>query len=350
MTQQPLDDLFRAVFRDDAQLDFTKILLAGRNLYKLHEQEPHLIILTSYDTQIILQSLRRPYQYRPDTGVIKTEYEVSINFTLYVASNNIFQIRSFISRFFVVDDERVAYLPTMQCDGQVESLDAYPRDGFLCTGAWLNGNSIVIWDFADPTRNAMGIYQVRLENLLQRTGGVLEATGQMPNTMLRSRSIFSDNPRVLRDIVLISQLPERGQVVERSRNGQQVNGGSVIMEAVTLPGEVTKERRSINSVENNWIKSLWILVSSRGCYTRSWVWREEGAIKAVVALADGTATVRSLTEATMESFGEEQLFCIRASVQQDQEYPSSYIASNVLVTGLVGDDLTIYPIDIRDLD
>ncbi|KAI7785359.1 hypothetical protein LA080_007192 [Diaporthe eres] len=219
MTQQPLDNLFRAVFRVDAQLDFTQILLAGRNLYTLHGLAPHLMILTTYDTDIIVQSLRGPNHYDTHTGTVETDFEVSINFTLYVASNNLFQIPGIISRFFVVDDDRVAYLPTMDCDGRIESLEAFPQDGLLITGARLNGNTITIWDFADPSRNAMGIYQVQLANLLQRTGSALEAAGQMPNTLLRLRSIFSEAPRTLREALLFSQLPDR-QVSGRSRDEQ----------------------------------------------------------------------------------------------------------------------------------
>lgn len=69
-----------------------------------------------------------------------------------------------------------------------------------------------------------------------------------------------------------------------------------------------------------------------------------------MALADGLTTIRTLTESMMESFREEQLFCIRALLQQDKEYPFSYIASDVLVTALIGNNMRIFPIDHRDLD
>lgn len=49
-------------------------------------------------------------------------------------------------------------------------------------------------------------------------------------------------------------------------------------------------------------------------------------MNSVVALADHTRTIESAS--ALQSFGDRQFFCMRASLQQDLEFNNSYIASS----------------------
>ncbi|KUI65134.1 hypothetical protein VM1G_00667 [Cytospora mali] len=329
------------VFRDDAELNFDRVILAGRSLYSHRTREIHLAILTNYEISTILQSPRGPFDYRPDTGIVRFQ-----NFTLYLASNYSFPAPGSIPRLFMVDEEPelAASLITKMACGHTEALYASRQIGYLAISARIDG-SIHRWHFADPSDGALGLYQVQLADLLLRTSPatprptINQRIGSPMESELQS-SLFESSPQLLQEALALAQTAE--PVLEPRQEKPQMYPAAT-MEAITVIYKAQKDARIING-KAGWMRGCWTTVSQNGSYSHVWVWTQEGPVKSVI-ISDGTKTSTKLSLAELDAFGEEQFFCMRALLKQDLEYLNSYIASDVVVTGVVSETETHMLID-----
>lgn len=346
-------DLYHRIFRLIFQQEETNpshILLAGKDLFSHRPKsqgqaasEKYLVLLSTCDGPTIIRSLRGRFYPNKNSSAVRFP---QLGVTLYLPVNRGFQVPEARMRLFQCGTEGPC-LPALDANKRLSSLTAVVCDtGTLAIKVRLEGRDTT-WNFTDVP-NPLEQYHNELSDLLRRSlPSTLEPrpldrppllTSSFPpdakiSPLRPDPSLFELSPGLLRNA--LTHDPDAAPVFGK---------GPTALDAVaSLSPEGVQALQGVPQGEagGDWSQGIWTVISPHGEAGDLWILRKKGALKARVLLANGSAAVMALPEKALASFGKDQDFCLRASLHQGEEGPWLYIASQIVVTGLVKDGICI---------